>query len=167
MRGIPVHLPAEGCVSAAPTPRAVGGSLARAQPQVGEMNGSDPGPHFTLSQAIAKFYQALRSKSRIWHQPHKSWGPSAATSASPSSTNSSCFSACLSSRTYSTHCPEQSEMLSKSGLTWRNFGVPLLLHSVNLPKTVFPSSIKVCLHPAPTEIFHKKNPNKHHRKKKH
>lgn len=44
-------------------------------------------------------------------------------------------------------------MLFKSGLTWRNFGVPLLLHS---PKTVFPSSIKVCLHPAPTEVFHKK-----------
>lgn len=99
MRGIPLHLPAEGCISAAPSPQAVGGSLAKAQPQAGEMNGSNPGPHFTLSQAIAKFYQALRSKSRIWHQPHKSWGPSAATSASPSSTNSSCFSACLSSRT--------------------------------------------------------------------
>lgn len=128
------------------------------------MNGSNPGPHFTLSQAIAKFFQALRSKSRIWHQPYKSWGPSAATSASPSPTNSHQLVLLRAAEASAVTAQNRARCLFKSGLAWRDYGVPLPLHSV--PKKVFPSSIKVCLHPAPIQAFHKnKKPNKHPREK--
>lgn len=157
-RGVPLHPPAEGHISAGPIPRAVGGSLARAQPQAGEMNGSNPGPHFILSQAIAKFCQALRSKSRIWHQLHKSWGPSTATSASPSPTKSHqlVLLSVAEQQNHQQSLPRTAQDASSDQGLLRGIleflSFCILQH---LPKTMFPSSMKVCLHSDPIEAFHK------------
>lgn len=89
IREVPISLPAENHIPAGPR-SAVPYSSARVQPQAEKINGLNPASHFTLSQAIANFYQAPRFRSREFSTDHAKAGTHRQRPLHPPAT-SSCF----------------------------------------------------------------------------